>query len=286
MSQIVKKWLKQHLDKLVTVQGSRVRSEPDLIVQLWSGVQVRIHLLNTEPRTRQIKSALQDASSIGVGTLFLVHRDLIPDNGAQVVLDEWLRALHELTYEQVYVYQLEAMTPSIFPIHFEGLAGMAKYEVHHGEPIDIQHFRFYSRHIRPRYLKGKWLVADFDTPAFWKAHDYRNNRHWEQEARRRAEGRSTRWYTWSTGSTWQTSDGSKDSQPPTTGSPITAYLKQCYEKLGVDENASKEDVKGAFRKLAIQVHPDTSQLPKDEAELRFKILSQAYDYIKSANNWS
>lgn len=288
MSQIVKKWLKQHLDKLVDVQGSRIRSDPDLIVHLWSGVQVRIYLLDSPPRTRHIKNALQDASSIGVGVLFLVHRSLIPATGKHAVLDEWLRALHELTYEQVYVYELDKSTPILSSIHFEALAGMTKHEIHQGPVITLQRLRFYSRHIRPRYLRGKWLVADFDTPSFWKVNDYRNNHLWEQEARRRAEGRSTRWSTWSTGSTWQTTDSARETAEArrNQAGAINAYLQQCYEKLGVDQNATKEDVKVAFRKLALQIHPDTSQLPKEEAELHFKNLSQAYDYIKSANNWS
>jgi hypothetical protein len=28
-----------------------------------------------------------------------------------------------------------------------------------------------------------------------------------------------------------------------------------------------------------------SQLPKDEAETRFKLLSEAYEYIKFTNSW-
>jgi curved DNA-binding protein CbpA len=63
-------------------------------------------------------------------------------------------------------------------------------------------------------------------------------------------------------------------------------LEQCYANLGVKPDASKDEVKSAFRKLAIEVHPDTSELPKEEAEMRFKALSEAYDYIKTVNDWS
>src|SRR4030066_1830069 len=47
-----------------------------------------------------------------------------------------------------------------------------------------------------------------------------------------------------------------------------------YEVLGVPRNASAEDVKSAFRKLARQYHPDVSQEPN--AEERFKEINEAY----------
>lgn len=47
-----------------------------------------------------------------------------------------------------------------------------------------------------------------------------------------------------------------------------------YEILGVPRNASKEDLKKAFRKLARQYHPDVSTAP--DAEERFKEINEAY----------
>src|SRR5919199_2550653 len=47
-----------------------------------------------------------------------------------------------------------------------------------------------------------------------------------------------------------------------------------YEVLGVQKNASKEEVKNAYRKLALQYHPDRNKAAG--AEERFKEISEAY----------
>lgn len=52
-----------------------------------------------------------------------------------------------------------------------------------------------------------------------------------------------------------------------------------YEMLGCQRTASPEDIKKAYRKLAMQHHPDRNQGNKD-AEKKFKELSHAYDILK------
>ncbi|MCL2042588.1 MAG: molecular chaperone DnaJ [Treponema sp.] len=51
-----------------------------------------------------------------------------------------------------------------------------------------------------------------------------------------------------------------------------------YEVLGVDKNASKDDIKKAYRKLAIQYHPDKNPGNK-ESEERFKEATEAYEVL-------
>ncbi len=52
-----------------------------------------------------------------------------------------------------------------------------------------------------------------------------------------------------------------------------------YETLGVERNASAGQIKAAFRKLAMQHHPDRN--PGDKAaEQRFKELNEAYEVLK------
>jgi molecular chaperone DnaJ len=51
-----------------------------------------------------------------------------------------------------------------------------------------------------------------------------------------------------------------------------------YEVLGVDRNASKDDIKKAYRKLAFKYHPDKNPGDK-EAEEKFKEATEAYEVL-------
>jgi len=51
--------------------------------------------------------------------------------------------------------------------------------------------------------------------------------------------------------------------------------KEYYDILGVGKNASDEEIKRAYRKLAMKYHPDRNQ-NKKEAEERFKEINEAY----------
>jgi len=50
-----------------------------------------------------------------------------------------------------------------------------------------------------------------------------------------------------------------------------------YDVLGVSRNASLEEIKKAYRKLALEWHPDRNKSP--EAEERFKEINEAYEVL-------
>ncbi|KAM4731096.1 dnaJ homolog subfamily B member 2 isoform 2-T2 [Anableps anableps] len=52
-----------------------------------------------------------------------------------------------------------------------------------------------------------------------------------------------------------------------------------YSVLGVPRNASQDDIKKAYRKLALKWHPDKNPDNKEEAERKFKELAEAYEVL-------
>ncbi|MGB6648280.1 MAG: DnaJ domain-containing protein, partial [Bacteroidota bacterium] len=51
-----------------------------------------------------------------------------------------------------------------------------------------------------------------------------------------------------------------------------------YEVMGVPRNANQDDIKKAYRKLALQHHPDRNPGDK-QAEEKFKLAAEAYEVL-------
>ena len=59
-----------------------------------------------------------------------------------------------------------------------------------------------------------------------------------------------------------------------------AEKRDYYEVLGVSRDASAEDIKKAYRKMALKYHPDRN--PGDAAaEEKFKEAAEAYDVLSN-----
>ncbi len=65
-------------------------------------------------------------------------------------------------------------------------------------------------------------------------------------------------------------------------------LASCFKVLEIDESASNEEIKKAYRRMAVRFHPDkVAQLGEDirmVAEEKFKKVNEAYERIKKERN--
>ncbi len=61
---------------------------------------------------------------------------------------------------------------------------------------------------------------------------------------------------------------------------MNAY--QALRVLNIDSNSSQDEIKAAYRKMALELHPDKNQDKKEDSE--FKKITEAYTYLKKNHN--
>ena len=61
-----------------------------------------------------------------------------------------------------------------------------------------------------------------------------------------------------------------------------AGKRDYYEVLGVNKNATDEEIKKAYRRLAKKYHPDANPDNKEEAEAKFKEVNEAYETLSDS----
>ena len=59
--------------------------------------------------------------------------------------------------------------------------------------------------------------------------------------------------------------------------------KGYYKILGLQNNCSDDEIKQAYRKLAMKRHPDRNKYNKEEAEEKFKKISESYTILNDKN---
>ena len=56
-------------------------------------------------------------------------------------------------------------------------------------------------------------------------------------------------------------------------------MKNYYSILETDKNADKNTIKNSYKKLALKYHPDKNKDNKEQAEEKFKEISEAYEVL-------
>lgn len=274
-------WLKVHLEGLVGVQrctfggpmGLTLRPlDAALTIHMWSGVKIHVYVLAQPVKTRLVRDAVKADTDTGIGALFVVHPTLLPAHDTVAPAPEWLLAVHALSADRIYTYCPDA-DPCLAQMHLEPTTVASRFRAVYGPPVAFERLHYQRTTIKPSYIKGFWLVAHFGADPFWRDADG------AQPARRHA-------YT----PPPPRANPASGSPPPRAASapPPRALtpLERSYALLGVGREATRAEVKAAFRRQALALHPDVSPLDKGEAEARFKALNAAYALIKAHNNWS
>ena len=62
-------------------------------------------------------------------------------------------------------------------------------------------------------------------------------------------------------------------------SPVSEARPSHHERLGVRPGVDAETLRQAFRRQSKALHPDTTQLPPEQASIAFQQLKQSYDVL-------
>ena len=74
-------------------------------------------------------------------------------------------------------------------------------------------------------------------------------------------------------------EGVRRTEPPQSPNAVSAMNeKDYYEILGVSKDATEEEIRQAYRRLALKYHPDRNPNNK-QAEEKFKEIVEAYEVL-------
>lgn len=279
------RWLQGQINDLVGVQRCTTGGQmsitartptADLTAHMWTGVRVHVYIVREALKARALKGILQADTGLGIASLFILAGPLLPPRDQNIQPDDWLEAIYALSGDRLYTFT--ETPPALHQVHLERVGTSPYFRVVNGAPVPIEQLRYTRITVRPRALKGFWMGASFSA-----------------DPARRTNGAARadagpRYSHIPYGATHKQSPPPADPPPGEAPSPGAApprtRLELSYALLEVPHEATREQVKAAFRRLALRFHPDVSELTKEEAEAHFKRLAEAYEYIKASNKWS
>lgn len=237
--------------------------QADLVVATWMGARLYVYVYETAPKLRDMRGLLKENSRHGIGSLFMVAEHLLPAHESESRLADWQEGLMGLHDDFIYAYS-EGEANCITQVHFTPLGLNDIYRIWHFRDFVVENVSVRKREVQ-NSLRGDWFLGDITSPNYKRRINY-------ERANQRFHYRTK--YT--------------QEIPHPNGSKAAKNqdeLAKYYALLEVERNASEEEIKRAFRRKALQVHPDVSALPRQEANRRFMELNEAYEFIKNYYDW-
>jgi hypothetical protein len=282
----IRAWLRQRIAHLPKIQSCRINSDGAVVARAWLGTETLLYAFDEPPRVRDLRHILQENSRVGAASLFLPHAALTPAPNETVTPPEWLLALHDLGGGKCYAYRADSIGCQIDELHFAPQGRDQRKQTHYKENIPLIQLLFFRQRVQHQALRGDWLVANFGSEAFWKEADYvarRVDEEFKARAERADQARATYQYTYEYRQNFGTpnmNSGPQAGQPRPAFTRPKTKLELAADLLGLPSQPSCDEIKSAFRRRALEVHPDTSELPKAEAEAQFKALTDAYNLLR------
>lgn len=236
---------------------SRHQFQPDITVETWMNTRLYVYLVDTDIKSRTIKSILRQNTNASIGTVFIVNSAILPHDGQTLKIPDWQDDLRAMNLGAVYAYGVVDDELMMIQVNYTETNIRNEYTCWHTNnfPLDAVSVR---RRDYNNYIKGTWYIGDISSAGY--------KRHINAE-------RSRQRFHYRTKTTHDIHIETPD------------QINAAYLALEIEVGAGQDQVKEAFRKMARKYHPDVTEHDKTAAEKRFKEVKDAYDKIKSHRNW-
>jgi hypothetical protein len=157
---IASQFLVTRLDYAQVVRD--IRDDGDIILlDLHSGERIMLLLVERIMNLDEVQYHFGKNTKEGIHTLFLLWVDmLLPSDGSEYELDDWMSALLSLHRGKIYGYEVAGRDAFFFPIYMKGNTN--KRKVRFGNILNYAAIGASKISTLNPYIFGKWLVGDFD----------------------------------------------------------------------------------------------------------------------------
>lgn len=162
-------YLVEKLREVKSLKTLKILDEGALMVSLFQldfEENIIVYLLAGELSLEFIKKSVNINTRAEIHTLFIVSRDLVPDDGTRCQPEGSLRLLLDLYDGKVYTYRVIGTAVEIFPVAISQ-DGLVTY----GQPVNTTNIHSAYVAVNSNYIRGVRKVAEFGAYKFHQQHN-------------------------------------------------------------------------------------------------------------------